>query len=841
MLADIERTKPDLLLINMGMPLQERWLSENWTKLDVPVAITAGALVDHMAGLVKRPPLWVANCGLEWLVRLVIEPRRLWRRYLCGLPLFALRCLVSVGLNSIASTQVSGRSLIHIGPECLLSSRLQPKTSTPSLLNFFGVSAGHRLLFLTVVISVVALSAVVIEALPTRYTALASVVISPASPDPLQVGGREETVLRDDEVSTQAALMSSRDLAGLVVKRVDIGMPPGLLFPVRQRLCAWGSSFLAGSSACAAPREITDNDRITAFLSRLKATPGVRTRIIELSYTDDRPAVAAAALNALIEVYQAQQIGQRATDLSRTSSWISERAENLRQNWLQAEAKAGQFRAQSGLTPSSSRDGVSPLVAQQVASAATSLSVAQSELAAARARKSALQAAGNAPDRLAFVSMRDEPGLVALASQLAPLRVQLAEMRSYSSSNFPGYTRLAAQVASLEHQLAAETTRALRAVDADLQVKQAGVDNLTRTLAELRGTSADMDGKQVQLSTLDDEARSARTVFETFLSRAKQLDDRAGLLTSQVQFAAHATAPDMPSFPDRPRLLVGGAVLGLLFGTIAVWLREYLSRGFSNVSRIGGQLALPFLCAIPAIGARTARRKLPLYVHDNPFSPAAEAIRTLLTNFQLKSSSDPAVRTVVVTSATGQEGKTTTSIWLAGAAAQGGRRVLLIDGDHRRGAINQRLRGSIEQGFSDVLFGNSDSAQVLQRDAEQGFDFIGSGAPVSRSFGMTEVARLHSLLQQFEKRYDLIIIDTPPLLAITDALIYASLASGTVFLCRWSRTSRAAVAGCLGRLRSTPANILGIALSMVDHDRLAHFSDEVTPYDMRVMKQYYVR
>ncbi len=88
-IAQINRARPDLLLLNMGMPRQEAWLAQNWDRLDVRVAITAGALVDHMAGRVRRPPLWVANMGLEWLVRLAMEPRRLWRRYGLGLPQFA--------------------------------------------------------------------------------------------------------------------------------------------------------------------------------------------------------------------------------------------------------------------------------------------------------------------------------------------------------------------------------------------------------------------------------------------------------------------------------------------------------------------------------------------------------------------------------------------------------------------------------------------------------------------------------------------------------------------------------------------------------------------------------
>ena len=97
----INRAEPDLLFVNMGMPLQERWLADHWDRLNAKVAIAAGALVDHLAGRVRRPPRWVANCGLEWAVRLAIEPKRLWRRYLVGLPAFGAAVANELMLNAI--------------------------------------------------------------------------------------------------------------------------------------------------------------------------------------------------------------------------------------------------------------------------------------------------------------------------------------------------------------------------------------------------------------------------------------------------------------------------------------------------------------------------------------------------------------------------------------------------------------------------------------------------------------------------------------------------------------------------------------------------------------------
>jgi N-acetylglucosaminyldiphosphoundecaprenol N-acetyl-beta-D-mannosaminyltransferase len=116
-IAAINAARPDLLLLGMGMPVQEEWLDQNWSRINATVAITSGALVDHAAGLVARPPLWVADLGLEWLVRLVVEPRRLWRRYLIGLPQFAWR---------LAPQLLRGRTKPGIPPQ-----RSQAEASLP--------------------------------------------------------------------------------------------------------------------------------------------------------------------------------------------------------------------------------------------------------------------------------------------------------------------------------------------------------------------------------------------------------------------------------------------------------------------------------------------------------------------------------------------------------------------------------------------------------------------------------------------------------------------------------------------------------------------------------------
>ena len=190
-------------------------------------------------------------------------------------------------------------------------------------------------------------------------------------------------------------------------------------------------------------------------------------------------------------------------------------------------------------------------------------------------------------------------------------------------------------------------------------------------------------------------------------------------------------------------------------------------------------------------------------------------------------------------SATGGEGKTTTAIWLATALSQAGRKVLLIDGDHRRGTILHRLEGRAGAGFAELVSGLEDPARLTQRDMNDRFDYITAGTPMTRPFGPAEFATLQSLLNRFRDEYDLVIIDTPPLLAMTDALIFAQIADATIFVCRWNSTTRQAVAGSINRLARSGASLIGVALTMVDRGRLSLFSDEYRRADQRLIEGYY--
>ncbi len=688
---------------------------------------------------------------------------------------------------------------------------LRPEAASP-VHEFLRMLNRQRLLLLGVTAAVAALVLLVAGTLPPRYTATAVVSVLPGAPDPLQPQSTQQAV-GDDDVATQAELLATRDVAAQVVAQTGYGRAPASGHPAAPSL----------------------DGRVAGFMAHLTVTPQERGRLIDLSMTDRDPAMAARALNTLVSVFQQDQIAARTEALNRTATWLTQRADALRAKWVEANRLANAYRSQYGLTIGAGAGADTPVSSEETSHAAADYATAQADLEAAQARQSALHAAGAAG--------ADDPALVA---QLSALEVQQAELSAEHGAGYPANDAIARQIAVARGQLGAARARAVQQADTEVAAKRAAVAALSQNLTALQGQAGTLGVHEGELARLENEARSAQTVYEEFLARTNELDERAGLIQPSVQFAAHAVVPGAPSFPNRPRLALAGLALGLLAGIGTVLVREHMMRGFSNVSRVGQDLALPLLCTIPLVTGRRGKPELARYIVEHPLSEIAEAMRGLAMQIELagEARGQAPVRSLAITSATGREGKTTSCLWLATALARSGQRVLLIDGDHRRGTIAEQLGaeqlgGHTSAGIAELIGGAKAASDMVQHAKEFGFDFIAAGRPMSLAFGAAELRRLRALMRELTTSYDMVLIDTPPLLALSDALAYAHVVDRTMMMCLWRSTTRQAVAGSLERLEAAGATMLGICLTMVDGDRMPMFSDELRHADTKLLAGYY--
>ncbi|HJS85275.1 MAG TPA: polysaccharide biosynthesis tyrosine autokinase [Acetobacteraceae bacterium] len=700
----------------------------------------------------------------------------------------------------------------------------------------FRILRRHWTLIATVALSITAGALVAALILPRVYTATGIVAVRAAAPDPFPLAAASaQNRLGSAQVATEMVTLKSRDLARQVVSTLDIGATrsPSLL--------ASACGLLGHLSFCSAAQGLpTTAARVDGFLANLEVAPteqsGDRSLALSVSYKSKDPQLAAQVVNTLIDLREKQEIASQSGEYDRTAAWLDQRAKELRDRWTAAEQAVAQFREKNGLTETLAGGRMAPLVGQQVASAATEYAKIQADLAGAEAQQSALRQALAAGDKRALIRLPDQPILVSLSKSLDELyirRTMLAE--SYR----PRMLRaLNATIAATERKLDRESQHALAEINTQVAVKRAEARQIERNLTDLKSQSSALGGPLARLQTLQHEAATASTVYASFLARANEMSKRTPILAPTTEMVSRADVPEHPSFPRLSRFLAAGMVLGLVGGAGAGWAREKLGGGYSEISRVTEQLSLPLISIIPFVGGGQ-RLSVPLrrYVSERPFSAAAEAVRSLAAAIALANRSPDAPCAVVITSAVGQEGKSTLCYWLAEAAAREGQSVLLIDGDYRKSVGPNRPEAA---GFTDVLAGRAPLHSVIVRDGVSTMDYMPSGQPRSSAYIRAELDRLRALITEVKRHYALVIIDAPPLLGMAEGLVFASVADQSVFVCRWQQTSRAAAVSCLRRLRAAGAHMTGVVLSMVDMDRVPLYSDEYDRRSMRMLKQYYL-
>ncbi len=716
-------------------------------------------------------------------------------------------------------------------PELFIQS---PPTGASAIRDALSALGRHWLVFAVVTTSVSAAASAVILHLAPAYTSVATISVRPEQADPLAPVSAASSKLDDGAIETQVDALKSREIARAVVEALAIGTTRLAPSWPEQVLCQAVTSIPFCTRPITAPML---GERVDGFLKQLTVLSNGRSQVVSVGYTSSDPVQAAAAANMVVTLAQQQQIARQAESLRRTTDWLDNRANDLNIRLGAAEANAGAFRAKSGLNENTVGAASSPLIASQIASAAADYSQAQGQLAAAEARSGAIGSAKGSTQRA--IRLQEEPLVVAASTALNVLYSQRALLTQNYGDRYPPLVALNNQIAQAEHKLAGETGRAVGSINEDLAVKREQVARLGRNLAELRAQGNATTGPLVQLKALDREAASAGTIYQTFFARAREIADRSGILQPSIEFVSHADVPEFPSFPQTNRLLMGAALFGLISGAGAAFGRNFFAQDTTVSDRASQQLSLPLLASVPEVPiSKRLMRSLPRYVERNPFSPVAESIRSLVAQLTLVGyGQEGLLGSVVVTSATAEEGKSTICVWLAEAVAKTGQRSLLIDGDHRKGNLHRTLGKVARPGLTEWVSGEAQLKDVIQTDETTGMDFIAAGSSMTRPFSQPELARLQAMLDRVKQQYGAVVIDTPPILAMADALLFARLVDHTVLVCRWDHTGRAAVQGCIDRLRSAGAKMAGVVMSMVDP--AARYGEGATRRDVKLLERYY--
>ncbi|MEM8654393.1 MAG: polysaccharide biosynthesis tyrosine autokinase [Pseudomonadota bacterium] len=598
------------------------------------------------------------------------------------------------------------------------------------------------------------------------------------------------------EINSELQVLRSRGLIGKVVDQLDLTTDPEFnseLRPptLRKRLSSvlrTRITALLGQPSDAPPpltaqqqAQRTRDIAISALIDQTSVSNVRQSYVINVTVESETAVKSARIADTIAALYIRDQIDIKLQATEQATRWLGRRVSELQRTLEEAEAQVSAFSADTDLV---SVEALRALE-RQTKDLRDRIDAAEGDRTALAARISDLQRASDRPARAALAA---DPQLDRL---LARADTDDAATAAFDARFDTLVTRAQVDLARADQQITA-----LRQSETDLN-------------QDIARQSDDM----IALQQLTREAEAARVLYEYFLNRLNETAAQEGIQQADSRLLSNAVVPITPSQPRKSLILAMSCVAGALLAACFVLLREMRNQSFRTARDLEAATGHTVLGQIPLAPVRN-RARLLAYLTDRPSSPTAEAYRNLRTSLML-SNADRPPQVIVSTSSVPGEGKTTNAIALAHNLAGMGKSVLLVEGDVRRRTFDQYVPGAPDTGLLSLLSGDTRLEDAISRPETLGVDVL-SGGPVPRNAADLFASEpFRSLIAAARDRYDIILIDTPPVLVVPDARIIAEQADAVIFSVHWDKTSRQQVEEALRLIHSTGQTLSGLVLSQI--------------------------
>ncbi len=559
---------------------------------------------------------------------------------------------------------------------------------------------------------------------------------------------------------------------------------------------------------------VNPNDHADALSSRLGVNRVRGSQLVDLIYESADPNFAAKAVNQFADDYVEENIKLKVAALEKSAEWIA--GEVARQGALvaQSELAMAEYREKQG---AGSLDNTQNIVVARLTSLNESATKARTERIQKESLWKQIQAAGSDVDSIS--SVLNNSAVQGLKGQVAALQQERSRISERYGEKHPDFIKVNASLASAQKQLDEEVRKAIQ--NAKNEYEQAVIQerNLQASLNEAKQAASDLGRKGVDYSVLQRNAESNQRIYDQLVTREKELRVVANSRTNNVRVVDRATVPGAPYTPDHRRDWMFANAFGLAFAFGIALAIDYLDDTVKTPEDITRRLKLRFLGMVPVVpGERHPLISGPV-PHD--FGEAYRSIRTALATAL---PSGKGAHIVAVGSSQPLEGKTTTAVNLAMALSVGGARVLLIDADMRRPSVHKALRMTNDRGLSQLLAGQARMREVVQRTHDPNLLAITAGRTPANPSELLASDRMRALLTGLESGpFDWIIIDTPPVLAVTDAMILAPLVSAFTFVVGAEMTRQRLAERAVETILSSNPRLVMAVLNKVDVGRNKYY------------------
>ena len=576
----------------------------------------------------------------------------------------------------------------------------------------------------------------------------------------------------------------------------------------------------------------TDSNRTTALLGSFRGHLRVslipNTRIIEIHYNSTDPQLAASAVNTLAATYVEQNFKTKFESTMQASDWLSKQLVDLQMKVETSQEKLVRYQKEHEILGTDEKQNI---ITEKLDELNKEMTTAEFD----RMQKEAMYRQTQSDDPDAIAAAIDTGGgagalLGRLREQQAALRIQIADLNTQFGPSYPKIAQLNNQLKEIDSQLQSETNKGVDHLKGQYLAALQRETMLRGSFEKQKQEANKLNESAIEYSILKRDLDSNRTLYEGLLGKLKEAGVTAGLRSNSFRIIDAARVPTTPSEPNIPRNLSFALVLGVISGVGLAFLLESMDNSVRTPEQATALSALPSLGMIPLgsksdshgpTGKRLALTAASKEVVETvtlvrPQSQMAESYRALRTSLLLSNLGAPP-KVIMVTSARPQEGKTTTSINTAIVLAQKGTRVLLMDADLRRPSIHKALGMGPRSGLSNVLTGNAAAQQTIVTSPILPNLFImPAGTPPPNPAELLASSNMRDVIAELRELYDHIVIDTPPTLSVTDAVVLSPRADATILVIRSGQTTKQALRRSRDILMQVNAHVAGVLLNAVD-------------------------
>ncbi|MFH1488293.1 MAG: polysaccharide biosynthesis tyrosine autokinase [Pseudomonadota bacterium] len=673
------------------------------------------------------------------------------------------------------------------------------------------------------------------------YEATTRLVIDKENPNVVSI---QEVMAVDssgtDYYQTQYKLIESRTVAREVIRRLRLheskeffpepkdDVLSNLKRSVNETIASWEEALISLFGSGKEKPDSSEQDGagdftlVNDFIGRIEVRPIRNSRLVDVGFLAKDPRLAADMVNTLAAAYMDQNLETKLQAVQDAVKWLYGRIENERKKVDAAEQALLRYKEKHDIVTDFSSD-VENITAQKLAQLNTQVVDVESKRVEAETRHNQAMALANTPDMLdAIPEVLNNDLIRQIKSMEVDLYKRMSEFSKKYGPKHPQMVAIESELKTLQAKKAQEVNRVINSLKNEYRVVLAKENSLKSSLAKQKKESLDLNQKAIAYGVLQREVESARQMYDLLIKRFKEASLTEDMKTGNIRVIDRAEIPKNPVKPRKRLNILLAALIGLITGIGLAFFFEYLDNTIKLPEDIKRHLQVPYLGPVPVIAENRGRRgdnPLPELVTFNvPKSTASEAYRGIRTGIFF-SSAEKEPQVILVSSAGPGEGKTITATNIAVTMAQSGSRVVLLDCDMRRPKLRRIFNISGETGMSNILVGGCSVKEAVVSTEIPNLDLIPCGPVPPNPSEILGSSRMTKLMDVLRRTYGRVIVDSPPLTAVTDAVILSKAVDGVVVVIRAGVTPREIIKNGLGQLSSINARVLGVVLNGVDMNR----------------------